>query len=77
MTTQTCPSCVVRDAALVQQFAHINRLRRFARHELQEAVEAIDSGMSKEDVLYFLQDAIRLLNKMHPLLQLPTKPEGE
>ena len=78
MPNQTpCALCAVRDATLVQQFAHINRMRRFARHELQEAVAVINSDLPKETVLDFLHDAIALLNEMHPLLQLPTKPEGE
>jgi hypothetical protein len=72
-----CALCVVRDADTVQRFAHINRLRRFALHELQEAVEVINSNLPKEAALDLLRDAIRLLDKAQPLLQLPTKPEGE
>jgi hypothetical protein len=72
-----CALCAVRDADIVQRFAHINRSRRFVLHELQEAIEVIKSDMPKEEVLDFLHDAIALLNEMQPLLQLSTKPEGE
>lgn len=70
--THPCPMCAVRDANAVERYAHINRLRRFARHELQEAVQVIKSDMPKEDALDFLQDAIDILNEMQLLLSLDT-----